>query len=396
MSIKNWITEKLNPAQPDIYIDQGVEHYTTINNLTVEQAYRKLEVVQRGVNLLVDSSAGIKFDIKGKIRNSGIYEGKIVQGKLLNLLNFSPNVYQNADALFRNVYLDLLVEGNAFILFDGVHMYHLPSTNVEIVADKKTFIKHYRYDKKTYLPTEIIHIKENSIKSIYRGDSRILSSLITINTLYSMLSYQSNFFKNNAIPGIVISTENTINNKMKNRIIRNWMQQYNPTVGGKRPLLLDGGFKLDSLGHTDFRELDFANSIELHENKILKALGVPPLLLNSGNNANITPNLRLFYIQSVIPLVDKVCAALEFYFGYDLKPDKANTIALRPELKEEAEFYTSMTNAGIMTRNEAREAIRLPKSSDPTADYLILPQNIAGSATDPSVGGAPKKPKEGD
>jgi hypothetical protein len=42
-----------------------------------------------------------------------------------------------------------------------------------------------------------------------------------------------------------------------------------------------------------------------------------------------------------------------------------------------------------MTINEARAELRLEKSSEEHADELRIPQNIAGSAANPSEGGRP-------
>lgn len=388
------IIEKLNPAQPEILSDQGDSSDTTISNYTVSSAYESIEVVQRGTNLIVDSAAAIKLDIKDKIRNLAIYQGQMNKAKLNLLVNFKPNPYQDSDSFFRNVYLDLILEGNAFIYFDGIYLYNLPAAQVTIVGDSKTYIKRFEYGDTKFVPDEIIFMKENSSRSIYRGDSRLMSALGSIRALNSMLAFQTNFFDNNAIPGLVLRTPNVLSEKIKERMIRRWMQQYNPKRGGKRPMILDGDFSMENLGQTDFRELDFSGSVDIHEKKILKALGVPPLLLDSGNNANIAPNLKLFYINTILPLVDKVSAAIEYYFGYDLKPNKHDIIALRPELRDEANFYTSFVNAGILTRNEGREAIRYPKSTDEIADKLILPANIAGSAANPSIGGKPKGDKE--
>ena len=55
-----------------------------------------------------------------------------------------------------------------------------------------------------------------------------------------------------------------------------------------------------------------------------------------------------------------------------------------------------MTNSAIITKNEARAEIRLPDHTEDFADSLILPANIAGSATDSTIGGAPTKPKDGE
>lgn len=389
-SIKSLIDMvKYNPAQPLISDDQGGDVDSSIAVYTVSKAYETIEVVQRGTNLIADSAAAIRFDMQKKV-SEGFSTNAIPKKKVEKLINRVPNPYQNIDTFFRNIIIDMIIEGNAFIYFDGANLYQLPSSKIKIVTDKKTFIKKYVYDEQVdYFPNEIIHIKENSSKSIYRGDSRIKSALNSINVLGSMLDFQKTFFENNAVPGLVLTTPNILSPKIKERLILSWIQKYNPKRGGKRPMILDGDFKMENLGNTDFRELDFAASIKVHEDKILKALGVPPILLDTGNNANVAPNLKLFYITTVIPIVNKICYALEFYFGYDLKPDISEVLALRPELKDQADFYTKFTNAGIITRNEARAGIRMPRSDDPIADTLYLPANIAGSAVDSSVGGRP-------
>jgi HK97 family phage portal protein len=214
-----------------------------------------------------------------------------------------------------------------------------------------------------------------------------------------MNEFQTNFFDNSAVPGIVLTTPNPLSERVKNRIIYQWMSKYNPRKGGKRPMIIDGDFKIESLSKYNFKELDFNGSIAVQETTILKALGVPPILLDSGNNANINPNLRMFYIQTVMPLFDKIVQGLELYFGYDMKPVTQDVLALTPELRDLANFHSTLVNAGIITRNESRSELRWPeytkemadKVDDNMADQLVLPANIAGSATDSTSGGAPNK-----
>ena len=97
--------------------------------------------------------------------------------------------------------------------------------------------------------------------------------------------------------------------------------------------------------------------------------------------------------DTVLPIVNKITQSLELFFGYDIKPNTQETIALRPEMKDQANFLSTMVNAGIMKRNEAREVLRLEEVPGEVGEDLILPANIAGSAADATVGGAPKKPK---
>lgn len=385
--------EKLNPAQEDIVEDYGETYSPSPKHYTNQQAYEKIEVVNRGVNLIVDSASGMKLDVGDILEFSGS-PTRIRKKKINTLLNFQPNPYYNADNFKRYIFMDLLLEGDAFIYWDGHELYHLPALSVEIIADKTTFIKEYRYADKVFKPNEIIHIRENAGNSIYTGASRLDAAKESMELLLTMHDYQQNFFDNSAIPGLVLTTPNPLSQRVKDRIIGQWISRYNPKKGGRKPMIIDGDFKMESLSKYNFKELDFNISITTQETKILKALGIPPILLDSGNNANITPNLRMFYITTVMPLVEKVVQAIEVYFGYDIKPVTQDVLALRPELRDLQAYLTGLTNAGIISRNEARAEIRYVEHTEDFANDLILPANIAGSAVDPSTGGAPKKDED--
>ncbi len=46
MSLINKIIEKLNPAQPEIRMDQGETQSSTINSYSAYQAFNKIEVIE--------------------------------------------------------------------------------------------------------------------------------------------------------------------------------------------------------------------------------------------------------------------------------------------------------------------------------------------------------------
>jgi phage portal protein BeeE len=138
--------------------------------------------------------------------------------------------------------------------------------------------------------------------------------------------------------------------------------------------------------------MDFDTSIKTHGEKIMQAVGVPPILLQGGNNANISPNLRLFYLETVLPMNRKFISAVERYFGYDLEAITSSVSALQPELKDIAAYHATLVNAGIITPNEARTELRY--SAITGNDDLRIPANIAGSAANPSTGGRPASAQE--
>jgi hypothetical protein len=124
----------------------------------------------------------------------------------------------------------------------------------------------------------------------------------------------------------------------------------------------------------------------------MTSIGVPPILLQGGNNANISPNLRLFYLETVLPIVRLYISAVERYFGYDVDAITSNVSALQPEIKDIASYHASLVNGGIITPNEARVELRYPKVEG--GDTIRVPANIAGSAANPLVGGRPQGAKE--
>ena len=64
-----------------------------------------------------------------------------------------------------------------------------------------------------------------------------------------------------------------------------------------------------------FDELDFENSVERIQQDIAKAIGVPYVLLKSGNNANIDANQKLFYQHTILPILNQFCSAFKHFFN---------------------------------------------------------------------------------
>ena len=386
-NMRGWLAEKLNPAQERIAQAEGTMVGTDAKP-TYLQAFKKLESVNRSVSLTVSAAASLDYDVKDKVHD-GVVVG--VRQKTLNtLLNFRPNPYQSAQEFRQCLFTDLILEGNAFVHFDGTFLYHLPAVNVEILTDSKTFIRGYKYNGIVeFKESEVFYFRDLNSDSIYRGSSRLESADRSVKILYSMQQFQEQFFDNGAVFGLVLTSDNTLSQVAKEKTINYWLQKYNSKNGGKRPLILDSGLKPHNISDTNFKEMDFDQSIKTHSEKIMTAVGVPPILLQGGNNANISPNLRLFYLETVIPAVRKYVSSLERYFGYDVEPVTGTVSALQPELRDIAAYHTTLVNGGVITPNEARVELRYDKIDG--HDELRIPANIAGSAADPSQGGRPSQ-----
>ena len=367
-----------------------------------ENSYNNIEVVRRGVDMIVDGCADVNVSInsrlKGVLPRTAVIDefGKVKkntfirQNTLQTILTFSPNPLDDINQHRRLVYMDLVLCGNSYEYFDGINVYHLPAVLMEVKVDSYKKVQKYILNGKTeFQPHEIIHTRDNSGNSTIVGTSRLRSTLFSIKILKKMLDFQDAFFENGAVPGLIITTPNALGQRIKDKMIQQWQRDFGPAKQGKRPMILDADLKPHPLSVTSFKELDFAVSVAAIENKILKVLGIPPILMEGGNNANIRPNLRMFFETTVLPLTAKHMSAYKAFFGYDLEPDVAHIIALRPELRDASAYYIGLVNSGIITVNESRKELRYEASTEEHADKLRIPANITGSATNPSEGGRP-------
>ena len=390
---------KLNPAQPSI---ASLEPYASPETIVdFEQAYREIEVIHRSVEMIINACIEIPL----------IVEGNSPAKKVNRILNTKPNPFEDRVRLMRRAFLDFILDGNAFFYYDGADLYVLPANDVEVVPDERTFVSHYNYlvsnqqssdlfgfnrgaTKKSeaiqFEPHEIIHVMAENDTSIFRGTSKLKPLLKLMELYHYMLKFQRQFFKNNAVPGFVLTTDSILSQRVKQRLLEAWRSTYTTIFDGARnPAILDGGLKIDEFSTKSFEQLDFENSIERIQQDMAKALGVPYVLLKSGNNANIDANQKLFYLHTVVPMLSQFCSAFAHFFnnGVTIRPDRLKVPALQPDNRTQAIYYSTLVNTGIITPNEAREGLRFPKLEN--NDTIRIPQNITGSATDPTQGGRP-------
>lgn len=386
MGIKSWIVEKLNPSQPSIKNNDPGGSRTTKDPYTLSQAYREVEYVNRAVNMFVDSCAEVTFDVKDKYTGIVSFASGLRKDKLDKLLNVQPNPFMDISLFKRLIYMDFIMEGVAYIYWDGQGLYPLPACNMEVVMDSKQFINKFIFNgTDEYNPSQIIFIKDNAYYNnavFTSGFSRLASALDSIKRLRKLDTFKEKFYENGAVLGLVIETDQLLSKRHKERYEEETKIRYNPSTGTSSVLVLDGGFKAKSVSNTSFKDMGTKEDQQDLRNNIAIAMGIPPILFDSGNNANIRPNLDLFFSMNIMPALGKFVSAFEFFFGYDIKLMTDDVMALAPDKKAQAEYVTSLVNNGIITGNEGRAELRYEEiSDDENMSSIRIPQNIAGSGT---------------
>lgn len=394
------IINKLNPTQYLVARDSGEQPSNQTNSISISTAFKHIEIVNRCINLTIDNASLIDFEVGKNLGFTGSAPN-FRDSRLKILLNTRPNPFMDISTFRRLSLTDFLLDGNVFWYFDGASLYHVPAEMITVIPDDRGFVHSYEYDggAHTYYPSNMIHIRENAMSGMegrYRGQSRLNSTLDSLISRENLLKFQTNFFDSGTAMGIIIETDQILSARMKDRQEREWMSKYNPKRSGGRPMILDGGMKAKATASANFKDLVFLDSIKESERKVAVALGVPPILLDSGNNANIKPNLELWFYTTLIPMMRKFEAAIEMFFAYDVELSTFRVPSLYPDKKAQADRLSALVNNGIMTGNEAREEMNKPIINTSEMNDIRIPANISGSATGVSgqEGGRPEETDE--
>ena len=402
----NWF-RKANNAQSQMHSREPENVQTNKKPVTVASAYQVDPTVNRCINLLVDSCAEIPVDVMEALnftpfalQASG---RKVPRDTLVSLLNVRPNPYQDANSFKRLLWMDFWVYGSFYIYWDGASMYHIPASGMKVfAAERGGYIDYFLFnDEVRYSPSEIIFVRDNALfggsgTSQLSGQSRIMAALNSVIRKDKINTFREKFIDKGCVTGMILETEQILNRSFKNRIIDEIAVNYNPSTGkyASQPIVLDGGLKAKGINTSEnMKNLSFNEDIATYDNDICMACGIPPVLLEGGNNANISPNVRLFYAQTIIPSLRKFESALQLFFGYDIKWLPEEVLALVSSKVEDAQYVTSLVNNGLITGNEGRRELRWDESTDPQMDEIRIPANISGSATGVSgqEGGRPPK-----
>lgn len=355
--------------------------FDTPQTVDMAPVYDAIGTVARCVDMIVHSCAKIPFIV---VNETEYYYSAVKKVPKFSQLLKNPSTELSDFDFYKSIYRDLVFKGSALIYNTGLELQYIPDFSYE----KGKF----RVGNTSISPKDVIFINMlNSQDSIFAIPyiRRIQRQLDTINL---MLKFEQQYYRNNGFPGFVLKSSRPLSTKIKEKYLLEFKNMYSIIQGSAgTPLVLDDDLDIVEF-QKSFKELDFISSIQNLEESIYASLGVPKVLISSGNNANIKPNVDLFYNFTVDPFVSTVASALTFHAKLNYQPEFKNLKFLPdysdiPILQSD---YATRTNAikslytvGIMSLEEARAQLKLGRV-DPTHTFLI-PVNIAGSAVDPTM-----------
>ena len=302
------------------------------------------------------------------------------------LLHDSPNPYMTSMEFREAVSVNYDLFGNAFVEIKkrgaevGLHV--LDSHCMTVETDDKTNAPVYKYSTKTgivtYKPSEIMHIRNFSLNGIF-GLNPIEQERHVIGMALAQQKFGGSMYRNGGRPSGVLEHPGNPSDPDREKLRNSWEALHNGPDNSGKVAILWGGMKYNAIGMSA-EDMQFIESRKFQVTEIARIYGVPPHLLGDLERATFA-NIEQQSIEFVAYSLAPHCVKWEQRINQSLLAGsgvyaKFNLSALmRGDAASRANFYSSMVQNGIMSRDECRELEELNARGD-RADELTVQSNM--------------------
>lgn len=327
-------------------------------------------------------------------------KGNLTPMKVKNMdLDFFNEVDTRVDFM-RKMAVSLYSQGAAIIVGESqkgmINLYNIDVAKVKITATQSKLIESFIYtgsdgSEISYAPKNVIYINDSV------DPSNLVYSLSRLQPLNDVILLQANIVKKTketvsggAKDSFVISAESPMSADTQN-LIKKRFDAFMQSAGASS-LLLNTKLNIHQVGNSmsGADMLNFFNQV----NKLMIAhFNIPPALLGdygvSGANKNeeLIYSLRVWFTTMIRPVMTNVELNFTKYLRNTLglknavfKFDLDELDMLDDPIDIKVDRAVKLHKSGIMSFNEARDLVELPRIDSESADLHFLPQFLTGSA----------------
>lgn len=207
---------------------------------------------------------------------------------------------------------DIRTFGNAYWEINkigGVQIFHIPANTV--FKNEKGWIQRIGDEEVEFEPDEIFHFAEYSFLSNVYGTPDYLPVLPFVDLMNSIVTYNDNFFKGNAIPEQVMAVKGaTLSPKALSAVQRFFRRAFSGVENSHKllylPLPHEAQVELIKL-QSENKDGEFGKLFEQCVTAIIACHGVPPRLMSImtpgalGGGGETTGQLKIFYNTVIFP-----------------------------------------------------------------------------------------------
>lgn len=344
------------------------------------EGFMQNAIVYRSVRMIAESVGNVPLLV---------YDGstELSDHPLASLLR-QPNAASTSADFLEQLVGFLLVSGNAYIeavaVDDQIRELHaLRPDRMTIIPGPDGWPEAYSYSidgRASRIAGDaapgvrkILHIKLFHPVNDHYGMSPIEAAASAIDLHNTAAKWNKALLDNSARPsGALVYTarDGNLTSEQYDRLKRELESGFQGAIAAGRPLLLEGGLDWKSMSLSP-KDMDFLEAKNAAAREIALALGIPPMLLGiPGDNtySNYQEANRALWRQTVLPLVNRIAAALSGWLCHPLSPYSRGegqplALTITPDLDavdalnpEREAHWSRLDTATFLTTNEKRAA----------------------------------------
>lgn len=275
--------------------------------------------------------------------------------------------------------LDLCLTGAAYWLIDQDRLARLNPNTVKVQRTKTGitgFSQTIQGVTSAMFPREeVIYFREfHPQDDLGPGIAIIKIAENAILTEYESSRYVKAFFENDAMPGLLLSTDQTIQRTAITELLAWWTDKFGGARKHHKAAFLDKGFKATVLS-SNLREMALQDVRDQARRDICTAFGVPMILVGSMDEAtyaNAQEARKHLLIDVIIPRAGYYASVINEQFVSQIDPSVKFEFAteelsiLQEDTNAKAERLGKLLEQGVIDAKFVREELGFPETARPS------------------------------
>jgi HK97 family phage portal protein len=294
------------------------------------------------------------------------------EGSPLQRLLDRPNPFITRAQLMKRLAAHLMLGGNGLfrkIMVSGRggrqilgEIWPIDPSGLKPIPDPLGFISAYEWTKpngqQEKIPAEeVIHMMLVDPSTPYWGMSPLQAAARVVDTDIEAVKWNMASLQNRTVPDGVFTFKEALDDEAWDDARQQLREQYQGGDNARTPLILGGGADWKPMSLTP-AEMDWLESRKLTREEICAVYRVPPPMVGIYDNAtlaNIETARKIFWLDTIIPLLDEVRDALNLgilpFFGNPddlwINYDLSNVSAVREDMQGKVDTGAKLFSMGV-------------------------------------------------
>lgn len=294
--------KKLGPVDDFWYNDPPFHSLAGVN--VNWQSAMGVPAVNRAVRLISDSLSTLPVKLYVK---QGDDRRPAKEHPLFDLVGKRPNGYQSSQEFRSLLQGHLLLHGNAYAEIIRDHLKKpvglVPLRPDLLAVEVEGGRLKYSYPKteggqRVIRPENMLHLRDQSFSDGILGASRIEQAREAIGLALAVQKYSSAYFRNNARPGGILSTEQILNEDTRKALAEHWRKIYSGADNANKVAILGGGLQWTNISNSN-QESQLIELKTFAVREIARIFGVPSYMIGDDSEASTYANVESRMIEFV-------------------------------------------------------------------------------------------------